>query len=63
MSGVTFDPCIIDVSVEDATDEIVIGLEDSEQEISVQVDSALLIPIIPDNWCQFSYDGTKLHFF
>ena len=53
-------PAVIDVEL-DETEVIEIAL-DEEEPVSMELEPKYVTPLIPENYCRFEWDGTRLRF-
>lgn len=53
-------PMIVDLEIEE---DPAVDLEIEEEEaIDLEITPALIVPQIPENYCRFEWDGTRLRF-
>ena len=55
-------PIAVDVDVVELNEAINMDVSDLNEGINAEIEPKLVIPVIPENYCRFTWDGTMLRF-
>lgn len=55
-------PIVIDVDVVELDYAIDVEVAEDEEAFSAELEPKMFIPVIPENYCKFTWDGTMLKF-